>query len=260
MIGYVVGLLLIGLGFSHPARSQNVLGVTDGARYATSAASDAAGIAGKRSTLRVLRPVLTKEQEDEFQKERKVREAKITSVSEKRTQELRKAFQGTLQKRIEQGEASRSAVRNRIQAFDDNTKKQNVLAIADAYESMGQSAVSSMQDKLTAMLTLLDKISVSAAALHVQGKDVSHIDSDITAAQARITSALTIASNLADTIPTALTVSSEESAKTDIRTSVQEMRAKLSPLHTAFLEAREAVRVALAHLKLLIQPVDAAAQ
>jgi len=256
MIDSVIGLLLLGLGLTSPVPGA-VLGNT-------AASGTLASVSGKdstaRSKLRVLQPVLTKEQEDAFRQARKKREEKIAAVSEKREATLKESFAQKLQARKERDAQIRAATRTRIQAFTDRKKQERVALIATKYEDLGAGAVTAMQEKLTAMLTLLDKISVAAAALAEQGKDVSAVDSDITAAQAKITTALTLAETTAEAIPATISFTNESTVRDDIQTGIADLKVRLSALHTAFTDARQAVGKALTDLKAHTQPVDVTSQ
>lgn len=279
MLDQLFGFILLGLGLRHPALQPNVLGSHDGEQEISITISptdnpttnSTSGFAGEdhsgsgggggrenepRPTLRVLSPVLTKDQEEVFQKERKLRETKIKHMSDARTNELEKSFLDAKHHREQEDEASHTAFVRTVNTFSNSGKKQKVLAMGDKFQSVITNALTSIQKKLESMLTLLDKISIAAAVLQKQGKDISQVDSHITAAQGKITTALTLAQTLAGSLPTTLTVTSETTASREVRTAISDAKTKLMPLYTAFTEARKAVGVAVTDLESLTNAVD----
>lgn len=271
MLDYFFGLLLLGLGIhtsAHssvlgddtvntedhitPTGSQNIspTGVVTGIPTNEDHRGSNAGESGDSSRTVVTNQVhLTKDQMEAFQKERKLREEKIKSVSEKRSDDLEKSFLEVEKHREQEDQATHTAFTRKVSAFKNADKQKKALALDTAYKNAITKALSSMQGKLTSMLTLLDKISVAAASLKKQGKDTSHIDADITSAQTKVTAALTMLKNITATVPTALSVSGESNASKEIGSTISQAKTALIPLYTAFTDARKAVGVALQDLE-----------
>jgi len=269
MLDQIFGLILLSLGLRHTA-TPNVLGDATTATGSSTTlthptlhpsgdyhvGSMAGAVNGPHPTLRVLVPVMTQAQEEAFQKDRALAEGKIKGVIDTRTQTLENSFLQTLKRRTQEDEASHTAFLHTVNAFKDATKKQTSLTIADTYQTTITNVLTAMQKKLESMLALLDKISVAAAILQKQGKDISVVDSDVTAAQAKVTSALTMVSALAGSLPTTLSVTSEASAGADIQHTLTQAKTKLGLLYTAFTDARKAVGVALTDLESLTKAID----
>lgn len=283
MLDYVFGLLLIGLGIKHTPLPAAVLGdetetnqqlestsSTSGRREGTELPerpnvffpTKAAELEQRdqreasRPGLRLLMPVLSKHQEEAFLKERKIREAKIKAVSESRTEALHRSFANVLEKRKQEEKAHETAFIKRVGGFTDANKKQKVLDVQTKFQTIMTNSVTTIQKRLEALLALLDKISVSAAALATQGKDVSQVNSDITAAQAKVTTALTLTQSVAAAIPLSLSVSGESSAGAELGKGISDARKQFLPLYNAFVDARKAVNVAVSDLELLTKPVE----
>jgi hypothetical protein len=273
MLDYFFGLLLLGLGIHTPAHpsvlgddtvntedhitptgSQSIspTGAVTGIPTNEDHRGSNAGESGDSSRTVVTNQVkLTKDQVETFQKERKTREEKIKSVSEKRSDDFEKSFLEVEKHREQEDQATRTAFTRKVNTFKNADKQKKALALDTAYKNAITKALSSMQSKLTSMLTLLDKISVAAASLKTQGKDTSHIDTDITSAQTKVTAALTLLKNITATVPTALSVSGESSASKEIGSIISQAKTALIPLYTAFTDARKAVGVALQDLEAL---------
>ncbi len=271
MLDQFFGLILLGLGLGHPMMRPNVLGdqtqevvsSTGSAERPPELKADTHSGSGRgrggenpRPTLRVLAPVLTKKEEDAFQEDRAAREAKILKVTDAKVRTLEDEFTNALHKRAGEDEASHTGFLRKVEAFKDSGKKQRVLSVADKFRSTVTNALTSMQKKLASMTALLDKISVSAAALKAQGKDVSGIDSDITAAQAKVATAQTLLTTLTGSISTVLPVTSETSAGEDAGKAIGDAKTKLGSLYAAFVAARKAVGVALDDVESLTKPVE----
>jgi ABC-type transporter Mla subunit MlaD len=116
--------------------------------------------------------------------------------------------------------------------------------------------LSSMEEKLESMMKLIDRISAATGALKAQGTDVSRVESDLSNAQAKVSSALFAVHTLAESLPTALTVHSEETAKEDVLQAITDVKSQVVPVRTAFAEARDAVGLALTDLENLTDAVQ----
>jgi len=241
MVDYILGLLLFALGLgSHPS----VLG------------EQTASPSSKLAQLKLMRPKFTADEQVMFQKERAKREANLKRVSETKSAELQKTFIQKKESRVEKDETARSVFQEKVQGFTDDEKKQKLLAFSTSYNNTVTVMLSSMEEKLESMMKLIDRISAATGALKAQGTDVSRVESDLSNAQAKVSSALFAVHTLAESLPTALTVHSEETAKEDVLQAITDVKSQVVPVRTAFAEARDAVGLALTDLENLTDAVQ----
>lgn len=241
MVDYIFGLLLYAFGLgSHPS----VLG------------EQTATPSQKLSPLKLMRPKFTPDEQEIFQKERAKREANLKRVSETKIAELQKTFTQKKESRLEKDETARAVFEEKVQGFANTEKKQKLLAFSNEYRSTVIKMLSSMEEKLESMMQLIDRISAATGALKAQGTDVSKIESDLAGAQAKVSSALFAVTSLTESLPTALAVNSETTAKEDVLQAIADMKSQVVPVRTAFAEARDAVDLALTGLENLTDAVQ----
>ncbi len=270
MLTQLIGLLLWMSGFHRQGIRPAVLGdqtiqseqavgqnTTIGTGVPVAGSSGLMHAAGDvQPTLRVLVAVMTKAQEDAFQKERTVRENALKPVIAARITTLETTLMDALHHREQEDVASHAAFLAKVNAFRSRSKKQAVLAVDDRYRAAVTTVITTIQKKLESMATLLDNISIAAAAAQKQGKDISRVDSDITAAQAKVTTALTRVTTTAGNIPTTVSVTSESSAGADVSRAVAGAKTQLMLLYGAFIDAKTSVGVALSDIENLTKAVD----
>lgn len=235
MFQYFFGLVLFGLGFWH--HSPNVLGA--------------------QSALQVLTPVMTKTQEDAFQKDRAAREAKLQSVTAARLAGIQKAYVLAQLGREQKDKILGAAFTGAVSKFTDSVRQKKVMAISTAFQAVVNGTLTDTEKKLEDLSALLDKISAAEAALKDQGKDVSGIDSDINAGQAKLATAFTLSQQLAGSLSSVLPVTDEANAGAEVRTALGETKSQLLNLNNAFVAARSAVGVALTDVEAATKPVAA---
>lgn len=242
MIDYLLGLLLFAFGVgSRPA----VLG------------EQSTPSAGKPTApLKLMRPKFTAEEQEKFQKERKKQEANIKKITDERRRELSETFAEKKAARLEKDKVTRDVLEAKVAAFQDAQKKQKVIALADKYESSVTGRISMMHDKLESMLALLDRITAASGALKAQGTDVTVIETDVAAAQAKVSSALFTVDALADSLPTSFSVSGEEEVKDDVLAAIAAAKTQMQEARTAFAEAHAAVGKALTDLENITNAVQ----
>ena len=243
MFDYFLGLILLGFGIrNYPS----VLGETDVAVESSSSA-DASTSARRKpaDTLRIMRPKFTAEEQEAFQKERAKREENLKRVGQLRIESLHADFAAKQKARIEKDKTTKSALEAKVKAFTDQKKKEKLLALSGKYQTSVAARLTAMQQKLESMTVLLDRIAAAAGALKAQGKDVSVIESRISSAQAKVTSAITAVADLASATPTSFSIATEASAKEDVMKAIEALKAQLEPANTAFAQAHEAVKLAL---------------
>lgn len=182
--------------------------------------------------------------------------AKLRPVTEARLTGIQRQFFTVLQQKRDHDLPAATAYLHTVQAFTDTAKKQKFFDTGDRYELAVTSILSVLQLKLESMSDLLDRMTAAEAALHTQGKDVSKLDSDITAAQAKVATAFTLSQNVAGSVPSTLMLAGEASAGAQIRTQIVSFQSAIKPLYAAFTSARLAVGAALADLESMTVPVD----
>ncbi len=241
MLDYLFGLLLFGLGLGN---RPTVLG-----EQATSSAKPIA-------QLKLMRPKFTVKEQEAFQKERAKRDANLKRIGEARLKEMQKTFAEKQAAREAQDQTTRDVLEEKVNAFKDSQKRQKLLSLSTKFESAVTNQLESMQKKLESMSTLLDRLNAATGALKAQGVDVASIESKISFAQAKVTSALGHVSSLASSLPTAFSVSSEESAKEDVLEAIESMKTQMEPVRESFKDAHESVGVALSHVESLTDAVQ----
>lgn len=286
MLDALFGLILLGLGVKK-SLPPVVLGDHDNATeatgssgssandsdeaddHATGATSSSAGTSSdddfndddtKEATggLKIMRPKLTVEQQKEFQRERAKREKNIAHISESRVKELHDDFLAKQKARLEKDKAGKAALEAKLRTFKDKEKKEKLTRFSAKYQSTVTSRLTDMQKKLESMTALLDRITAATGALKAQGKDVSHIETSVSTAQAKVTTATSLVTALAGSISTNVSVSTETSAKSDIQAAVTALKAQLEPARAAFIEAYQAVSSALHGVEVLTNAVEEA--
>lgn len=242
MVDYLFGLLLFAFGIgSRPS----VLG-----EQSTPSAIPPQG------QLKLMRPRFTSEEQEKFQKERKKQEANIKKITDERTRELKESFAEKKAARLEKDNVTREVLEAKVAAFKDAQKKQKVIALADKYQTTVTARITAMHTKLESMLALLDRITAASGALKTQGTNVSAIEADVAAAQAKVSSALSAVDALAESVPTSFSVSGEEEVKADVLAAIASAKTQMQEAHTAFAEAHAAVGKALADLESITDAVQ----
>lgn len=258
MFAYLLGLILLGFGIRNHAA---VLGETDIA-VESSASADASTSAGTKPTgaLRVMHPKFTAKEQEAFQKERAKREENLQRIGKLRVESLHADFAAKQKARIEKDKTTKSALEAKAKAFTDQKKKEKLLALSGKYQTSVAARLTAMQQKLESMSVLLDRITAAAGALKAQGKDVSVIESRISSAQAKVTSAITAVTDLASSTPTSFSIATEASAKEDVMKAIAALKAQLEPANTAFAQAHEAVKLALEGIEEYTDATEEAAE
>lgn len=245
MLDYLFGLILFGLGLgSHPS----VLGEQTDRKEASSSK--------QLAQLKLMRPKFTPEEQEAFQKERTKREENLKRVADVKIQELEKTFEQKQTARQKNDLTAKNVLEAKLDKFEDKEKKVKIVQIAKKYETTVTQSLMSMQKKLTSMVTLLDKITAASGALKTQGTDVSQVDSDVSYAQAKISSALFQVSALAETLPTVFSISGEDEAKADIQNAIAETKTQIETVRASFQEAHTAVGVAITSIESLTNAVE----
>lgn len=158
-------------------------------------------------------------------------------------------------------EASREAVKqefeNRQTEFKQqlarirDTKKQ---AVVDKLNTNCQDINSKRTDKMTAMLeklsVILTNVTNREASASAAGKDVTTVDTAVTAAQAAIADAQNAVAGQAGTLCT-ITITSETNLKTDVGKIISSMQSSLQSVYTKVLAAKQAVSSAIRALALV---------
>ncbi len=206
--------------------------------------------------LKIVRPKLSVEQQKEFQKERAKREKNIAHISESRVKELHDDFLAKQKARLEKDKAAKAAFEAKLKTFKDKEKKEKLAKFSAKYQSTITSRLTDMQKKLESMTALLDRITAATGALKAQGKDVSHIETSVSSAQAKVTTATSLITALAGSLSTNVSVSNETSAKSDVQAAVVALKAQLEPARAAFIEAYQAVSLALHGVEVLTNAVE----
>lgn len=288
MLDAIFGLILLGLGVKK-SLPPVVLGDHDNATeatgssgssandsvdtddHATGATSSSAGTSSdddihddlndddtKEATggLKIVRPKLSVEQQKEFQKERAKREKNIAHISESRVKELHDDFLAKQKARLEKDKAAKAAFEAKLKTFKDKEKKEKLAKFSAKYQSTITSRLTDMQKNLESMTALLDRITAATGALKAQGKDVSHIETSVSTAQAKVTTATSLITALAGSLSTNVSVSNETSAKSDVQAAVVALKAQLEPARAAFIEAYQAVSLALHGVEVLTNAVE----
>lgn len=241
MVDYLLGLLLFAFGIgSRPS----VLG------------EQSTPSAAPLTPLKLMRPKFTAEEQEKFQKERKKQEANIKKITAERARELSAAFAEKKAARLEKDGVTREVLEAKVAEFKDTQKKQKVIALADKYQTTVTARIGGMHTKLENMLALLDRITAASGALKTQGTDVSAIESDVAAAQAKVSSALSAVDALAESVPTSFSVSGEEAAKDDVLAAIASAKTQMQEARTTFAEAHTAVGKALANLESITDAVQ----
>jgi hypothetical protein len=240
MVDYLVGLLLFAFGLGRPS----VLG-------------EQASDSGKQvAQLKLMRPKVSAEQQEAFQIERKKQEANIKKIGDARVKELEKTYAAKLSERQEKDKVTKEVLAEKLAEFKDAEKKKKVQIMADKYQTTIPAMLTGMQKKLTAMTTLLDRITAASGALKKQGVDVAEIESNIAGAQAKVSSAHFAVNALTESLPTVLSVSSEDAAGEDIKKAVDDVKEAIKEARTAFAEAHKAVGLALTSLEEITDAVQ----
>ena len=240
MVDYILGLLLFVFGLGRPS----VLG-------------EQASDSGKQaSQLKLMRPKFSAEAQEAFQKERKKQEANIKKIGDARVKELEKTHEEKQIARQEKDRVTKEVLAEKLAAFKDTEKKKKVQAMADKYQTTIPAMLTGMQKKLSAMLSLLDRITAASGALKTQGVDVAEIESNVAGAQAKVSSALFAVNSLTEALPTVISVSSEEAADEDIKKAISDTKQAMIETQKAFAEAHKAVGSALASLEEITDAVQ----
>lgn len=252
MLDQLIGLILLGLGFTRsPAIPGMVLGEN------TTVTSISTSTKGRElAALKLMRPKFTPEEQTAFQKERAKREANYVRLMEARVNELDSAFFAKLEKRYRTDEAIRAQFTSRVNTFQDEKKRRALIALSETYRQTVQEASTSMHNKLTSMLTLLDRISAAAGALDAQGTDMAATESSVSSAQAAVVSALAHVAALAESLSTAFLVTDEAHAKEEIQAALAQVKIQMAPARSSFYAAHVAVGAALAQLELVTDAVE----
>jgi len=242
MVDYLFGMLLFAFGLgSRPA----VLG------------EQSTGSATKSlAQLKLMRPKFSAEEQEKFQLERKKQEANIKRIGDVRIAELKTTYEEKKAARQEKDRVTKEVFVAKVAEFQDAQKKQRVMAIADKYQTTVTALVDAMQTKLQTMLVLLDRITAASGALKAQGEDVSHIETSVSSAGAKVSSAITAVNLLAETLPTALTISGEDGAKDDVLAAIATTKSQVQTARVSFAEAHSAVGKALSDLEQLTDAVQ----
>lgn len=242
MFDYLVGLVLMGLGLRHPGTPASVKG--DEIEVATPSSNVASS-----SSLHVVRPKWSAENQEAFQKERTSREANLKRVNDTRIKELKETFTQKQKARLTKDQSTQEILEKKVQTFKDAKKKEKILALSENFQTTVTKQLTTMQTKLESMMSLLDRVTAASGALKTQGKDVTTIESDIAAAQAKVSSALFTLSTLTESLPTTFSISTEDGAKEDVLTAIKSVKSSLEPVRTAFRQAHEAVAKAVTDLE-----------
>lgn len=238
MLDYLFGLLLFGLGLNHPT----VLGEATPSR--------------QLAQLKLMRPKFTPEEEQAFQKDRAKREANLKHLSESRVKEYQQIFKDKYATRTQKDDVTRDVLEAKASEFTDSKKREKLLSLSRSFQSTVTAQLSGMQKKLESMIALLDRITAASGALKAQGTDVSQIETDIAAAQSKVTTALALVSTMAESLPTSFSVSGEEGARDEVLAAIASVKSQLEPVREALIDAHTAVERALSGLESLTDAVQ----
>lgn len=242
MLDYLFGLLLYAFGIgTRPA----VLG------------EQATGSAAKPlAQLKLMRPMFTVEEQEQFQLERKRQEANIKKIGDARIKELEQTYAEKKAARQEKDELARNVLDAKLAEFTDAAKKQKMLAISHKYQKTVSDRLASMQTKLQSMMTLLDRITAASGALKAQGMDVAHIEAGVAGAQAKVSSAIFEVNTLVESLPTVLAISGEEGAREEVLSAIASTKTQMEAVRVSFAAAHTGVDKALADLEALTDAVQ----
>ena len=210
MLDQVLGLLLFGLGLGKSSHQPSVKGETTEIQLQQTEESKATDDGTLLTTPRVERaankaggPLLTKPAAKFVPLPKKVLNDTQEASIKKRELELKTLFEARKSRvadelklrrveAIEKFKGDRETFERKVGEMKDTQRKAIVSRIDTKVSELNDKRTDDMTQRLTHMSEILDKIGVRASEAKVAGKNITTLDSLVTAARASVTSAQTV--------------------------------------------------------------------
>jgi hypothetical protein len=274
MFDHLLGILLLGLGLTHPI-NPNVKGDSTEVSNSQGSGSSAGvnddsghsgtGTSGRTETEHATdtpRPTKLPESHDVLTRQQvltniREHEIKLQEVFDTRKARQEKELQENQARAKLNTDTARKSFTTKLAKLKDEKKKAIAVSIDLKITELNKKRTTILLAFVTKMQEVLDKISTRAAEAAKAGKDVSKVDSAVTAAQATVATALTAVTTQSGKTYVA-SVTSDETLKTDMETITKLLKNDLDRVNALVDAARKAVYLAyteLAHV--MEEPVAA---
>jgi hypothetical protein len=241
MLDQLFGLILLGLGLHHPG-NPNVKG--DETEMSSISGTPKAHSTEDTDT----KDHITREQ---VLKNIHEHEQNLTEVFDTRRLRLEKEVKNSQETSRKKTEADRKTFTAKLATFKDDKKKTIAAYIDTKLADINKRRTSEFMAHLTNMREVLDKISDRATEAKKAGKDISKVESLVTAAQGALASAQTGVTTQAGKSYVA-TISSEAAVGQNIRDIMQSLELDLHNTRELMMAARKAVGAALEALRVVM--------
>lgn len=284
MLDHLLGLVLFGLGLANPTKpavkgdsTAVVLSESDtsGASGASSISgsggsdddeADATGTSGESSEEKsetytgatgTIRPIKPTESEHQFTRSEvlsniREREKKLQEVFDAREMRQTKELSESQERATLNTQTARKAFTAKLAKLKDSKKKTIAASLDLKIAEVNKKRTTIMLSFVSKLQKILDKISIRAAEAKKAGKDITSVDSAVTAAQATVASALTAVMTQAGKTYVAQ-VTSDETLKNDMETAMKSLKTDLEAVSALIDTAKKAVYVAHAELSKVME-------
>lgn len=259
MLDQLIGLLLLGLGLRYPSDIPNIKG--DSTEVSSSSGSGSgSGSSGVTFTVTTTVKPTETEQETEQETEptgatiRELQEANIRhaeanleQVFEQRRLRLENEVKRLREEEITRRSVERANFQAKLSDIKNKEKKTAVVTIDAKITQINTKRTDLMLKNLAKMQEILDKIMVRAAEAKKAGRDISKVESAVTAARASIATAIAAVTTQSGKsyIPT---ITTEQNLGQSVKTAMQSFESDMKSVYELVKTARQGVATALSEL------------
>lgn len=256
MFDQLLGLLLLGLGLKSPSSAPVVRGDSTEQSVNSIGSSGAAGeneVEQEDDATGTSGAEVENELSDDDKREQlngtqrlrknKEREQKLKEVFVAREEKIKEALKERHETALKLHVQERAIFEKKLKTITDVQKRTLALKMDTKIPELNKRLTTNMTDRLTNMQKVLETSSLRLGEYKSANSavDTSAIDSEISAAQARITSALGAVSNQSQKTYTTADFSSEENLGAAMKTLIAEFEADIKNVRTTVNTSKESV-------------------
>lgn len=265
MLDQLFGLLLFGLGLSNPVTSPSVKGDSDAKETEIQSTKDTESSDGasfiaeprrdkEQKIQKINREALYKEsnattasRSGKSPEKIKMREDELKNIFEVRKERLNEELKTRREEAVEKFKEEREAFKEKVSQIRDTKKKAVVTKIDTKIAEINKKRTEKMTERLTKMSEILDKVGVRASESSATGKDLSSVDTLVSAARIAVTSAQTSVSAQAGKVYVADIVS-EDGIGDAMSAALKSLQTDLTAVYEVVKSAHLAVQSAVKEL------------
>jgi len=255
MLDQLFGLLLFGLGLSGPSTSPSVKGDSDTTESSSDASLKTEPQREKEQQIKKINSkVLYKESNSadasrsgkSFERIKK-REDELKNVFEVRKERLNEELKTRREESVEKFKEEREAFKEKVSQIRDTKKKAVVTKIDTKIAEINKKRTDQMTERLNKMSEILDKVGVRSSESSTSGKDLTTVDTLVSAARIAVASAQTAVSTQAGKAYVASIVS-EDAIGDAMSTALKSLQTDLTAVHEVVKSAQLAVQSSVKEL------------